>query len=347
MNISIIIPTYNEEVAIRPLLTKLSQLSSSDFVIDVVVVDGLSTDNTFDIVSSVITSHSSPNFSVRILENPDRLQASALNIGLRHSRYTLCLRLDAHLVIGNIAKLKSSLIRANSLLISNQTSLVGFKQRFIFSNNILQNSLFLLSLSPLLSGLRRYRLSNRNCFTKTTVWLFCTFKHICLNAGGFNLSDVPNEDMSLNERVYSLSNLPHYLDVEPELYYHPRKTLVSLFRQYFRYSYSRTYRRIHSLPFLWGISFFLGRSFVFLLAFLVILFLSLSPSVILLYLFIFFFFLFSFFSDSSISVRALPVSPRHALSLVISFLITPYIASFIYFASFYGSLRSFLPRPGR
>ena len=116
-------------------------------------------------------------------------------------------------------------------LLKSEDLLDRFKQRFSISSNLVQNSLFWLSLTPYLSGLRKYRLSLSNQYSYTSVWLFSVFKNNAINAGGFILDETPNEDMGFNERICKYTNLPLYLDVNFPIYYSQRKNFKSLHTQ--------------------------------------------------------------------------------------------------------------------
>lgn len=56
MNLSIIIPLYNEENLIKELLDKLNNLSYPEFVknVEIIIVDDFSTDNSYTVVKKYI-----------------------------------------------------------------------------------------------------------------------------------------------------------------------------------------------------------------------------------------------------------------------------------------------------
>ena len=91
--VSILIPTYQERDYIEECLASVRAFAKPDDVhVEVLVIDGMSTDGTREIVARINESGS----GVRLIDNPQRFQSQALNIGIRASRSDFILRLDAH-----------------------------------------------------------------------------------------------------------------------------------------------------------------------------------------------------------------------------------------------------------
>jgi glycosyltransferase involved in cell wall biosynthesis len=91
--VSILIPTYQEREHIEECLASVRAFSHPENVeIEVIVIDGMSTDGTRDLVANA--SKSDPR--IRMLDNQKRFQSQALNLGIRASRGDFILRLDAH-----------------------------------------------------------------------------------------------------------------------------------------------------------------------------------------------------------------------------------------------------------
>jgi glycosyltransferase involved in cell wall biosynthesis len=92
MTASIIMPCRNEERYIERAIATVfaSDLSPSEY--EVIVVDGVSTDQTVEILSRMQEKH--PNLS--IMTNPNRTVPFAMNIGIRASRGKYVIRVDAH-----------------------------------------------------------------------------------------------------------------------------------------------------------------------------------------------------------------------------------------------------------
>lgn len=91
--VSILIPTYQERDYIEECLSSVRAFAKPDDVeVEVLVIDGMSTDGTREIVALISDSYP----GVRLIDNPQRFQSQALNLGIRASRSDFILRLDAH-----------------------------------------------------------------------------------------------------------------------------------------------------------------------------------------------------------------------------------------------------------
>ena len=91
--VSILIPCYQERDFIIPCLESVRRFElPAGWDIEVLVIDGGSTDGTQDRVTEFAASDS----RFRLLHNPRRTQSTALNLGLVDSSGDYVLRLDAH-----------------------------------------------------------------------------------------------------------------------------------------------------------------------------------------------------------------------------------------------------------
>jgi glycosyltransferase involved in cell wall biosynthesis len=94
-SVSILIPCYQERNFIRGCLESVLAFERPDLTeIEVLVLDGGSTDGTREIVREV----SERDNRVRLVDNPGRTQSAALNLGIPMSRGEYIMRLDAHSV---------------------------------------------------------------------------------------------------------------------------------------------------------------------------------------------------------------------------------------------------------
>jgi GT2 family glycosyltransferase len=85
-----VVPAYNEEGSIRDCL---DSLRAQDYpALSIIVVDGRSSDQTRAIVEQI----GDADGRVRLLDNPNRTAAAAMNVGLQASTTELLVRADAH-----------------------------------------------------------------------------------------------------------------------------------------------------------------------------------------------------------------------------------------------------------
>ena len=105
--VSVVIPVRNEAASIRRTLEGLQRQDCVAADFEVLVVDGMSDDDTVAIVRDV--QRSFPN--LRLLFNPKRLASVARNVGVRHATGDYLVVIDGHCAIGDRQYL-TNLVRA-------------------------------------------------------------------------------------------------------------------------------------------------------------------------------------------------------------------------------------------
>ena len=92
--ISVICPIYNEERYIGKCIDSVLEQDYSKEDMEVLFVDGMSTDRTREIVVEYAGRYP----FVRLLDNPGRIVPAALNIGIGAAKGEVIIRLDAHAI---------------------------------------------------------------------------------------------------------------------------------------------------------------------------------------------------------------------------------------------------------
>lgn len=92
--ISIICPIYNEQKYIEECIISIIKQDFPRDRIEVLFVDGMSTDTT----RRIVKEYSERYNYIRLLDNPQRIVPSALNIAIGESKGDVIVRLDAHCV---------------------------------------------------------------------------------------------------------------------------------------------------------------------------------------------------------------------------------------------------------
>lgn len=94
-SVSIVIPCYQERTFIRGCLESVRAFRiPAGITAEILVLDGRSSDGTRDIVEEVAASDA----RIRLIDNPNRTQAAALNIAIGIAAGDYLVRLDAHSV---------------------------------------------------------------------------------------------------------------------------------------------------------------------------------------------------------------------------------------------------------
>lgn len=90
--LSVICPIYNEEKYIAKCIDSILAQDYPKDDLEVIFVDGMSTDKTREIIESYIANYS----FIHLLDNPRRIAPCAMNIGIQTSKGDVIMRLDGH-----------------------------------------------------------------------------------------------------------------------------------------------------------------------------------------------------------------------------------------------------------
>ncbi len=93
--VTVLIPAYNEEENIRGTIE--SVINSHYTNKEIIVINDGSTDKTADIASAVISGN--PNHQIKLIEVENGGKASALNHGIKESKFDICVVIDADAVL--------------------------------------------------------------------------------------------------------------------------------------------------------------------------------------------------------------------------------------------------------
>ena len=96
--LSVILPVRNEEAYLERCLEALLRQNIPDDRLQVLVVDGRSSDRTRELAEEILSAR--PGLAWLILDNPGRTAPCAMNIGLDAARGTFIARVDGHCELG-------------------------------------------------------------------------------------------------------------------------------------------------------------------------------------------------------------------------------------------------------
>lgn len=224
--VSVIMPVYNEEAFItRALGAVLAQDYPPDRL-EVLVVDGLSEDQTVPLVEAL----SAGDGRVRVLSNPQRIQAHALNIGVDAAQGDIIARVDGHTIIAPdyIRRCVDHLLATGADNVGGPLHVIGVTP--------LGQAISAAYRSPF--GVpSRYTVSQRAGYVDTLfpgAWPRTVFERI----GRFNTAVGANEDYEFNYRTRQAGGRI-YMTPDIRLEYYGRQTLGALWRQFFYYGDSK------------------------------------------------------------------------------------------------------------
>jgi succinoglycan biosynthesis protein ExoA len=237
--VSIIIPCYNEQNTIRPLLESLRSQTFPLSNAEVIISDGMSTDGTRDAIAAF--QREFPDLALRVVDNTLRTIPSAVNRALEVSRGEIILRLDAH-----SKPYPDYVERCVSLLEAGVGDNVGgIWEIQPGAETWVAHAIAAAAAHPLAVGDALYRHARRAAEVDTVP--FGSFKRsLIARVGNFNETLLTNEDYEFNVRVKKAGGRI-WLDPSIRSIYFARSNLMELARQYWRYGFWKWRMLRHNL----------------------------------------------------------------------------------------------------
>ncbi|HEC66941.1 MAG TPA: glycosyltransferase family 2 protein [bacterium] len=226
--VSIIISCRNEEKYIAKCLDSIIAQDYPKNKLEILVVDGRSTDETREIVKKYTEKHS----FIKLLDNPRRVTPFAMNKGIKKANGDVIILVNAHSVLDenflkyNIEYLKKT--RADA---------VGGRLNTINDDSsIIAQAIPLAADSLLGAGGKRYRSRIEEGWVKDTL-PYCTYPRKTFDKVGLIDEElIRDQDEEFNYRLLRSGGKIFYAP-KIKSYLHVRPSLKKLWRQYFQYGY--------------------------------------------------------------------------------------------------------------
>ena len=231
--ISIILPVLNEADHLEESIHSiLSQDYSGD--IEIILAVGPSHDGTEKIAHDLARN----NPQIVIVDNPSGRTASALNLAIAATKYSIIVRVDGHSQIPkNYLTLVSSILEETGAV--NVGGVMNAQGRTLFERGVAR-----AMKSALGVGASRFHTGGA-AGEVDTVYLGAFRKEALLAAGGFDERFTRAQDWELNFRLRSAGGII-YFDPRLIVTYRPRPTVMALAKQYFNYGrWRRVVSRTH------------------------------------------------------------------------------------------------------
>lgn len=226
--VTLLVPIRNEADHIHECLASLVAQDYPAHLLDIIVIDGDSTDGTQAAVQEFVARDG----RMRLLRNPARLMIPGLNLGLRSASGTY-----VGVVIGHSYPPADFVRRCVSLLKAHDAWGVGGGYERV-ATSPLQRAIARAQSHPFGVGDAFHNYGTQGAWAETVFpgfWPRWVFERV----GQFDERMLYNEDNEFSHRIRSAGGRLWY---EPSLRirYSPRKSLGGLFRQYFRYGHGKT-----------------------------------------------------------------------------------------------------------
>jgi glycosyltransferase involved in cell wall biosynthesis len=227
--VSVIIPCYNEQATIRLLLEAINRQTFPHTEIEVIIADGLSTDQTRAEVAGFQQEH--PDLQVRLVDNPRRVIPAALNCALSAACGAFVVRLDAHSVpaADYVERCVAALAAG---LGENVGGVWEIRPR---GSGLVERAIAVAAAHPFGVGDALYRFTNQASYVDTVP--FGAFRReVFEKFGRFDERLLTNEDYEFNARLRQQGGRI-WLDPQIRSTYFARASLKALAQQYWRYGY--------------------------------------------------------------------------------------------------------------
>ncbi len=223
--VSVLIPVLNEARYLAYCLDSVFAQNYPPGLIEVLVIDGGSTDGTREIVASY--RHRHPN--LRLLNNPSGRIATALNLGLQAASGEIIVRVDGHTVLA-----PDYIWRCVVALEEHGADAVGGPYTPV-GDSEWGEVIAAVMAHPFGGGPAAFRQARHRRWADT-VYLGAWHKDTLLHVGGFNERLEANEDYEL---FYRLRRQGGRVLFDPDIrsWTVTRRSLKDLWKQYVRYGY--------------------------------------------------------------------------------------------------------------
>lgn len=193
IDLSIICPTYNEEKYIKVCIESILQSDHPTENMEVLFIDGNSTDNTKQIINTYIQKYS----FIKLYDNPYKYVPYAMNIGIKEAQGDIIIRIDAHAFYPR--NYFSAL--ANKLLELKADNVGG-----IWNTQVLNKNSKTFAIKEVLSnkfgvGNALFRTGIKTITEVDTVPFGCYRKEVFSKYGLYDERLVRNQDIELNKRI--------------------------------------------------------------------------------------------------------------------------------------------------
>lgn len=225
--VTVAIPVLNEETHLDACLDAIDA-QTYDRIIEVLVVDGGSTDRTVELARA--------RLGVTVVHNPRRIQAAALNVALAGAKGEVFVRVDGHCVLAPdyVAGCIEALVMSGASIVGGAMTPVASGWR--------KEGIAAAMSSPFGAGPARFH-SGGDAGWVDTVYLGAYRTDLARRVGGYAEDVGVNEDYEFAIRMRAHGGVWFSSGIRST--YAPRGSFAELARQFYRYgkSRARTVRR--------------------------------------------------------------------------------------------------------
>lgn len=186
------VPVLNDASFVETCMRSILDQDLGNLTMEVLVVDGMSTDGTRDILQSMAAGDQ----RLRLLDNPRQRVSPALNLGMNASRGHVLVRMDAHAVYD-----RHYVRRSWELLQESSVDAVGGRQKPLpGAPGLTARAIAAVQLTSFGLGGGAHRRENYHG-PAGTLWLGAFHRDLFMRVGGFDEALFRSEDNDFYQRV--------------------------------------------------------------------------------------------------------------------------------------------------
>lgn len=226
MKLSVICPIYNEEKHIAACLDSILRQDFPKEELEVLLVDGMSTDRTREIVQQYTAQYP----FIFLLDNPKRIVPTGLNIGIRVAQGEVIIRLDAHAIYPD--NYFSALV--DKLFALNADNVGGLCRTLPAKDTPMCEAIAAALSSPFGMGDSHFRIGTNKEMQVDTVPFGCFRREVFDKIGYFDEELVRNQDDEFNGRIIKFGG--HiYLIPSVVIDYYGRDSIGKVSKMFYQY----------------------------------------------------------------------------------------------------------------
>lgn len=224
--VSVICPVFNEEKFIEACIVSIIEQDYPQDAMEVLFIDGRSTDKTRDIISRYQKDHP----FIQLLDNPERIVPYALNKGLEVATGEVIMRLDGHCTYPTnyISELVRYLYQLNA------DNVGGVWNTQPAKDTPVCQAIAQASSHPFGVGGSMHKIGASKIMETDTVPFGCYKREVFQKTGPFDTDLVRNQDDEFNGRLLNLGG-KIYLIPQVIINYTARDTLSKMRKMYYQY----------------------------------------------------------------------------------------------------------------
>ena len=221
--VSVIVPILNEELYIENCLESLLAQDYPKDYLEIILVDGMSTDKTLEIINRYIEKYP----FIKLLKNEKKIIPCALNLGIKNASGDYIVRMDAHAFYE-----KDYISKSIEYLIKTGADNVGGPTR-VEGKTFTQKTVAAAYSSPFALGGSKHYDENFEGEVDTVSWGIFK-KQFLIDIGMYDERLPKSEDDDLNYRI-NKSGGKVFVTPKIKSTYYPQNKFTGLFKQYFNY----------------------------------------------------------------------------------------------------------------